>query len=768
MTQHMKFGIGRPMRRKEDPAFITGHGRYLADTVPADAARAVMVRSQHAHADFTIHNADEVRGMPGVLAVLTAQDTAHLNPMPSINAPANHDGSPITIPEFRVLPESRVRFVGDTVAVVVAETEAQARDGAEALFVDYKALDVAANMPSATADGAPVIHDHAPGNIAFDFHSGDREGAAQALDGAAQVAEIELVNNRVVTNFMETRGAIGSIEEDTGRYVLEASSQGVHLLLNVIAGVIFDLPKERFRIITPDVGGGFGTKYFCYREYSLVLIAAEKTGRKVAWIADRSDHFLADYHGRDHISKARMGFDEKGRIVALDVDTLANIGGYISQLGAFVPTNGSAMISGVYRIPNIGLRVRGVYTNCVPCDAYRGAGRPEAAYLIERLIDKAARDMGLDPATLRKRNYIPPSAMPHDTKIGRVYDSGEFKALHDKAFEMADVNGFRARLREAKKRGKLRGIGHALYIEACSGGGEERARLTLGEDGVLTIRIGTQSNGQGHHTAYAQLASQALGISPDAVRVIQGDTDEVKFGAGTGGSRSIPVGGTAVKAGGDKLAEQIRKIASEKLEADAADVELFENGARVVGTDQSVSFGDIAKAAPEPLDLTEGRTPEAPTFPNGMHVVEVEVDPETGVTEIVKYTVLDDFGDVVNPMMLEGQIHGGIAQGMGQALLERTVYDESGQLITASLQDYCLPRADDLCDIVFDTRNVPCKTNPLGLKGAGEAGAIGASPSVINAVVDALHREYGITHIDMPATPMAVWNAIQAARAAQG
>ncbi|MEZ5877278.1 MAG: xanthine dehydrogenase family protein molybdopterin-binding subunit [Tepidamorphaceae bacterium] len=760
----MKFGIGASLRRKEDPAFITGKGRYLADTVPPDTARAIMVRSQYAHADFEITNADDVRAMPGVLAVITAEDTAHLNSLPSINVPLNHDGSKIVVPEFPVLPKSRVRYVGDSVAMVVAETEAQARDAVEALMIDYTALDVAADLRSAVAEGAPVIHENAAGNIAFDWYGGDVPAAREAMKTATQVAEIELINNRVVTNFMETRGAIGSIEPETGRYVLEVSSQGVHLVINVLASMVFNLPNDRFHIITPDVGGGFGTKYFCYREYALVLIAAEKTGRKVAWIADRSDHVLADYHGRDHITKAKMGFDDRGKIVALEVDTLANLGGYMSQLAAFVPTNGSALIAGVYRIPEIGVRVRGVYTNSSPCDAYRGAGRPEAAYVIERLIDKAARDFGMDPAALRKRNYIPPSALPHTTKVGRTYDSGEFKALHEQAFETADVKGFKARLRETKKRGKLRGLGHALYIEACSGGGEERARLSLGKDGVLTIYIGTQSNGQGHHTAYAQLASEALSIDPDKVRVVQGDTDQVKYGMGTGGSRSIPVGGTAVKTGGDKLAEKIRKHAAEKLEASVADIELFEDGARIAGTDRSMSFGEIAASSPEPFDITEGRMPEAPTFPNGMHVIEVEVDPETGVTEVVKYTVVDDFGVTLNPIMLEGQIHGGIAQGLGQALMERTVYDDSGQLVTASLTDYCLPRADDFPAIAFSTRNVPCKTNPLGLKGAGEAGAIGASPAVINAVVDALHREYGITHIDMPATPETVWSAIQSAR----
>ncbi|MCC0016088.1 MAG: xanthine dehydrogenase family protein molybdopterin-binding subunit [Rhodobiaceae bacterium] len=759
----MKFGIGAPLRRKEDPAFVTGHGRYLADTVPPGAARAVMVRSQYAHADFTIANADEVRAMPGVLAVITAADTAHLKPLPSINVVRNHDGSAVPVPEHPILPASRVRYVGDSIAMVVAETEAQARDGAEALVVDYTPLPVAADMRAAMDAGAPAIHAEGPGNVAFDYHLGDVAAAKAAVDSAAQVAEIELVNNRVVTNFMEVRGAIGSIEPDTGRYVLQASTQGVHLVLGILADFVFAQPRDRFRIITPDVGGGFGTKYFCYREYALVLVAAEKTGRTVAWIADRSDHFLADYQGRDHITHARLGFDARGRIVGMQVDTLANLGGYMSQLGAFVPTNGSAMLPGVYRIPVLGARVRGIYTNTVPLDAYRGAGRPEAAYVIERAIDKAARDLGIAPETLRKRNYIPPTALPHTTKGARTYDSGEFKALHEQAFEMADAKGFKARARESKKRGRLRGIGHALYIEACSGGGEERARLTLGTDGILTVRIGTQSNGQGHHTAYAQLASEALGIDPERVRVVQGDTDEIAFGAGTGGSRSIPVGGTAVKTGGDELAEKIRKIAADTLEASAADIELYEDGARIAGTDRTMSFGDIAAAAPEPLDLTEGRLPQAPTFPNGMHVVEVEVDPETGTTDVVKYTVLDDFGVVLNPILLEGQIHGGIGQGLGQALMERTVHDADGQLVTASLMDYCLPRADDFPDIVFATRNVPCKTNPLGLKGAGEAGAIGASPAVTNAVVDALHRAHGITHIDMPATPETVWRAIREA-----
>ena len=762
----MKFGFGAAVRRTEDFALIQGQGHYTADLAPENAARAVVLRSPMGHADFRINNADDIRGMPGVLAVLTAAEVSDLGPLPCVAPAKNHDGTLTPMPDNPVLPASRVRHVGDAMAMVVAETEAQARDAVEAFDIDFTDLPAVVDMKRAISEGAPRLHETVPGNVAFDWRLGEAGATQAALNASARVIELELVNNRVVTNFLEPRAAIGEIEEGTGRYVLTCGSQGVHGIVRVLAGKVFNTAPEMFRVKTPDVGGGFGTKIFCYREYALVLRAAEMTGRPVVWIGDRTEHFTGDYHGRDNITRVRLGVDEKGRITALDVDTLANMGGYLSHYGPFVPTLGAPMLPGVYRVPVMHARVRGVYTNTVPVDAYRGAGRPEATVVIERIIDKAARELGLKPEVFRKRNYIPPSYMPYKTAAGRIYDSGEFAKLQEAALEAADHRGFRARMSQSRRAGKLRGIGFAVYIEACGGGGPENARVRLEKDGQVTVLIGTQSNGQGHATAYAQLVADQLAVPSWRVNVIQGDSDLIRTGAGTGGSRSLPVGGMAVKNASTSLAEKIREQASDMLEAAAGDLEFSQNGVRIAGTDKAVALSEIAVRSDMPLEAEEGFTPSAPTYPNGVHVIELEIDPETGNTDILRYTVVDDFGRPVNPMLLEGQVHGGIAQGVGQALLEHTVYDDTGQLLTATYMDYTMPRADDLTMIDFSTRNVPCKTNPLGIKGAGEAGAIGATPALINALVDALHRAYGITHVEMPATPQRLWQIIREARKA--
>jgi carbon-monoxide dehydrogenase large subunit len=756
----MKFGFGAAVRRTEDLTLIQGQGRYTADLAPEGAARAVVLRSPMGHADFTINNADEVRAMPGVLAVITAAEVADLGPLPCAAPAKNHDGTLTPIPDNPILPVSRVRHVGDAMAMVIADTEMQARDAVEAFDVDFTARDAVVDMRKAMAPDAPQLHDDVPGNVAYDWRLGDPEATDAALAASDKVIELELINNRIVTNYLEPRAAIGQIDE-TGRYVLTCGSQGVHGILKTLSAGVFNLPKERFRVITPDVGGGFGTKIFCYREYALVLRAAEMIGRPVLWIGDRSEHFMGDYHGRDNITRVKLGVNEKGRITALDVDTLANMGGYLSHYGPFVPTLGAPMLPGVYRVPAFNSRVRGIYTNTVPVDAYRGAGRPEATVVIERIIDKAARELGMKPEAFRKKNYIPPSAMPHKTKAGRTYDSGEFAQLQDTAFAQADWKGFNARLRASKKQGKLRGIGYATYIEACGGGAPENAKVRLETDGTVTVLIGMQTNGQGHATAYAQLVADQLAVPAWRVKLIQGDTDLIETGSGTGGSRSLPVGGAAVRQASISLADKIRAEASDMLEASEADLEFSENGVRIAGTDKAVPLSDIAAKAEVTLEAKEGFAPSAPTYPNGIHVIELEIDPDTGVTEIQRYTVVDDFGRPVNPMMLEGQVHGGIAQGIGQAALEHTVYEDSGQLLTASFMDYTLPRADDLPMIDFSMRNVPCKTNPLGIKGAGEAGAIGATPAYMNAIIDALHRAYGITHVDMPVTPQRMWQIIQ-------
>lgn len=764
----MKFGIGASVRRKEDSAFITGTGHYLSDSRPDDTTWAQIVRSPVGHGRFKIDNLDEVAAMPGVFAVLTAADLGDLKPMPCYGQAPNSDGSKLEVPPYPVLAEDTVRYVGDAVAMIVAGTQAQARDAAEALFVDYQELPAITDLKAAVEDGAPQIWPTRPNNVAFDAHVGDKDKTDAAFADADRVVSVELVNNRIVTNYMEPRGAIGSYDTDTNRYTLICGSQGAGLVKNILSNMIFGLEPDKFHIITPDTGGGFGTKLFVYREYPLVLIAAQKIGRPVTWISDRSEHFLADCHGRDNVSRAELALDAKGKFLGLRVDTLANMGGYLAQFGPFVPFGGAGMIPGVYRFKTVHGRVRGIYTNTVPLDAYRGAGRPEAAYLIERLVDKAARETGIKPDALRRKNFITPSAMPWSTPTGKVYDSGEFDGHMRHAMEVADWKGFTARLRASKKAGKLRGIGLATYIEACSGGGAETARVVLRDDGRLTVFVGTQSTGQGHVTSYAQVVSERLGIDPEFVDVIQGDTDAYEYGSFTGGSRSIPVGGAAVSVTSVKLGERIKEKASGMLEAGVQDLEFVDGKVAIAGTDRSVTFAEVAeKAVADGDDMTETdswQPPEA-TYPNGSHVVEVEVDPGTGHIDILGYTVVDDFGVLMNPMLLEGQVHGGVAQGIGQAMLERTVYDDDGQLLSATLQDYALPRADDMPDIHFETRNVPCKTNLLGMKGAGEAGAIGACPAVVNAVVDALHRAAGITHIDMPMTPEKVWRVLSEAEA---
>jgi len=765
----MKFGIGASLRRKEDSAFITGKGSYLSDRRPENSAIAHVVRSPIAHARFTIENLDEVRAMPGVLAVMTSDDLGHINPSPCVGQAPNSDGSKLEVPPFPVLAIDTVRYVGDAVAMIVADSQTEARDAAEALMVDYEGLPVVTDLAEAVKDGAPQIWPTRKNNFAYDAHVGDKEATDAAFAKADRVVTLELVNNRLVTNYMEPRGAIGSYDPETDRYTLICGSQGVGLVKNILAGMVYKADPDKFRIITPDTGGGFGTKLFVYREYPLVLEASKMVGRPVTWISDRSEHFLADSHGRDNLTKAELALDDKGRFLGLRVDTLANMGGYLAQFGPFVPFVGAGMIPGVYRFKTAHGRVRGVYTNTVPVDAYRGAGRPEAAYMIERLVDKAARELGMKPDALRRKNFITPSAMPWKTPTGKVYDSGEFDGHMRHAMEVADWKGFNARLRGSKKAGKLRGIGLATYIEACSGGAPETARVALNRDGRITVHVGTQSTGQGHVTSYAQIVAERLGLDPELIDVVQGDTDAYEHGSFTGGSRSIPVGGAAVSVSSVKLGERIKAKAADLLETAPGDLEFLDGTVRIAGTDRAVSFADVAeKAAAEGDDMTEtdSWTPPEATYPNGTHVVEVEVDPGTGHIDIAGYTVVDDFGVLLNPMLLQGQVHGGIAQGLGQAILERTVYDEEGQLLSATLQDYTLPRADDMPDIHFETRNVPCKTNLLGMKGAGEAGAIGACPAVVNAVVDALHRAAGIDHIDMPMTPEKVWRVLHEAQAA--
>jgi carbon-monoxide dehydrogenase large subunit len=652
--------------------------------------------------------------------------------------------------------------VGDAVAMVVAETAAIARDAAEAIEIAYEPHAVVTSIAEAIRPGAPMVWEHSPDNIAYDQTLGNEQKTNAAFGKAARVVELTVENNRLVTNYMETRACIGAFDPATGKYTLTLGSQGVHGIRSAVAEVM-KIEEDDLRVITPDVGGGFGTKSFNYREYPLVLAAAKALGRPVRWTQERTEHFLSCAHGRDNLTKAELALDARGRFLALRVHIRGNLGAYCSQYGPYIPWLGATMATGSYDIRHMFVRCQGVYTHTVPVDAYRGAGRPEAAYLLERLVDKAAREMGIKPEAIRARNFIKPSAMPYRTQTKRTYDVGDFEGHMKAALGKADQKGFPARRKASEKAGKLRGFGFASYIECTAWGSGEDVEVSLGKDGRLTLLIGTQSNGQGHQTAYAQAVSQALDVPLDRITVVQGDTASVRTGNGTGGSRSIPVGAVSAYRASEGLAEKLKELAAENMEVAVQDLALSGGRITIVGTDRGMGFAEIAalpKATPDMLAASNEFTPPDATYPNGTHVAEVEVDPATGVVKVVRYTIVDDFGMTVNPLLLAGQVHGGIVQGIGQALLERTVYDASGQLLSASLMDYAMPRAADAPSFDFETRNVPSTTNPLGIKGAGEAGSIGSCPAVMNALVDALHKAKGVTHVDMPATPEKVWRII--------
>jgi aerobic carbon-monoxide dehydrogenase large subunit len=758
----MKFGFGQPLTRKEDDPLLRGAGRYIADVSPAKPLQAVVVRSPHAHARFRIGDLARVRAMPGVHLVLTAADISGLGPLPT---PGVVPDVEIKIPAYPILAEEVARHVGDAVAFVVADSIDAAKDAAEAIEIDWQQLPHIIGAVAALKPGAPKVWADRADNLSFATEVGDAGATKEAFANAARTVELTIINQRLVTNYLDTRGVVA--EYDGERYTLTLGSQGSHIIRDIIAGEVMKLPPDKMRVVTPDVGGGFGTKLFPYREYALAAVAAERLRRPVKWVCDRTEHFLGDSHGRDNISTARLAVDDKGRFLALELDIIADMGAYLSCYAPYIPWLGVGMATGPYDIPVAHIRLRAAYTNTVPVDAYRGAGRPEASYLIERVVDAAAHDLGIAPDAIRRRNLIKPKALPYKTPTGKVYDSGDFAGTLARAQELADWEGFNKRAAQSKRTGHLRGIGIATYIEACGNNGPETATLTLDADGGVTLLIGSQSTGQGHATSYAQLIAERLDLPPDRVRVIQGDTDQIKSGAGTGGSSSIPVGGVSVDRATKKLAEQIKEIAADALEASPSDLEIVGGTVRVAGTDRLVSFAELAAqsaVAPEKLRAAEEFSVEPPTYPNGTHIAEVEIDPATGETTITRYVVVDDFGATLNPLLLAGQVHGGAVQGIGQALMEETVYDPgTGQLLSASFMDYAMPRAGHAPDFVFETRNVPCKTNPLGVKGAGEAGAIGSCPAVMNAIIDALWRNYRIRQIDMPATPRRVWEAIAGA-----
>ena len=759
--QALKFGFGQLVLRKEDDPLLRGVGRYIGDVAPRETLHALVLRSPHAHARFHI-DATKARAMAGVRLVLTGAEIDDLGPLPcTVELP----NTVLDVPPYAILARNEVRHVGDAIAFVVADTLERAKDAVETIVVTWEELPHVIDATEALKPSAPLVWPRHRENVVFDLALGDKAATERAFAEAAKIVSLKLVNQRLVANYLDTRGVVADYDAADERLTLTLSSQGPHAIRDVLLKVL-KLPAEKLRVMTPDVGGGFGTKLFPYREYALAAVAAKQLRKPITWIAERSDHFLGDMQGRDNVTNARLALDEKHRFLALDVDLVANMGAYLSQFAPLIPTLGAVLSPGVYDISTCHVRVRGVYTNTVPVDAYRGAGRPEAAYVIERLVDHVAREVGIAPDSLRRRNFIKPGAMPYQSATGQNYDSGNFAAHLERAQELADWSGFAKRLRLSKKAGRLRGIGLSTYIEACGNAGSETATLKLEPDGSVTLLIGSQSTGQGHATAYAQLVADQLGLPPERVNMVQGDTDRINSGLGTGGSSSIPCGGASLAGAAKKLAENLKALAAEALEAGADDLEIVNGTVRVTGTDRMISFAALAQRpdAGNRITATDAFTPPQATYPNGTHVAEVEVDPATGETRIVNYVVVDDFGATLNPLLLAGQVHGGTAQGIGQALMEHAVYDsDSGQLMTATLMDYAVPRADEVPNIAFETRNVPCTHNPLGVKGAGEAGAIGSCPAVMNAIVDALWRAQHISHLDMPATPQRVWSAINIA-----
>lgn len=760
MAAPIKFGVGQSVLRKEDDALIRGKGRYTDDYAPQAALHALMLRSPHAHAKYTI-DVSRARALPGVALILTADDVADLGNLPCL---FNLETDPFTGPPYPILAKDEVRHVGDSIAFVVAETIDQARDAIEAIEVKWSPLPVVTGVVNAVKKGAPQVWPDKPGNVLFDVSIGDKAATEAAFAKAHAVAEISIVNPRVVASFMETRAAVCEYDAKNDHLTLTVGSQGSHRLRDILCQNVLNIPTDKMRVICPDVGGGFGTKLFPYREYALLAVAARKLKKAVRWAADRTEHFMGDAQGRDNVTTAKMALAEDGKFLAMDCDLMGDMGAYLSTFGPYIPHGGAGMLPGLYDIQAFHCRVRTIFTNSVPVDAYRGAGRPEAAYVIERLVDACARKLDMTPDAIRRKNFIQPKALPYKTATGKVYDSGDFAAHLKRAMEIAEWKEFPKRAKLAKKQGLIRGIGLASYVEICGVMGEETANVRLDPNGEVTVLIGTQSSGQGHQTAYAQIVAEQFGLPPERVHVRQGDTAEIATGLGTGGSASIPSGGVSVERATRELGQKLKEIAAQALEAGAGDLEISEGVIRIAGTDRSISFADLAKrpgADPSKLNGSATFASADGTYPNGTHLAEVEIDPATGMIKIVNYVIVDDFGKTLNPLLLAGQVHGGAMQGIGQALMEQVVYGASdGQLITATYMDYALPRAADGPAFVFETANVPCKTNPMGVKGAGEAGAIGSCPAIVNAIVDALWREYKIDHIDMPATPERVWIAI--------
>ncbi len=775
-------GIGAAVRRKEDFRFITGKGQYTDDVSRPGQAHIYFVRSPHAHAKIKRIDTKAAAGMPGVVGVVTGAEFAEskLGNLICGWTVLSKDGSPMKMAPHPALAVGKACHVGDPVAVVVADTLAQAKDAAEKINVDYEVLPAVVDPTKAAGKGAPLIHDAAPNNTIYNWHIGDHDATAAALKGAKHVTKLEFVNNRLVPNAMEPRAALAEYDAGTQHLTLWNATQNPHVARLVISAFVGIAPENKLRVIAPDVGGGFGSKIFIYPEEVVCLWAARQFNRPVKWTAERSESFISDAHGRDHVTTAELALDADHKITGLKVKTVANLGAYMSTFSSAVPTFLYAtLLSGQYAIPHIYAEVDAVYTNTVPVDAYRGAGRPEATFVVERLVEAAARELDLDPADLRKKNFV--KTFPYQTAVASLYDAGDYNASLQKALQIHDYKGFGKRKRESEKNGKIRGIGFATYIEACGvapsslvgqlGAGVglwESAEVRVNPTGSVELLTGCHAHGQGHETTFAQLVAERLGIGIDQVNVVHGDTDKVQFGMGTYGSRSGAVGMSAIVKALDKVEAKAKKIAAHLLEAAEGDIVFKDGKFTVAGTDKSVAWGELALAAYVAHKFPTGEIepglkesafydPTNFTFPAGCHICEVEIDPETGVTSVVGWTAVDDFGTVINPMIVEGQVHGGVAQGVGQALLEHTVYNDSGQLVSGSYMDYAMPRADNLPSLKVDMTVTKCPSNPLGIKGCGEAGAIAAPAAVMNAITNAL----GTEKIDMPATPAAVWNTIQ-------
>lgn len=778
--------IGEAVRRKEDYRFLTGAGQYTDDVVLAHQAQAVFVRSPHAHARVKSVDVHKAEAMPGVLKVFTGKDIeGKMNGLPCGWLITSTDGTPMKEPPHPVLAQGKVRYVGDHVAVVVAETLQQARDAAEAVDVDYEVLD--AVVAVGDAKQGPALHDIAPDNRCYQWAIGDKTAVDAAFAKAAHVTRLDLVNNRLIPNAMEPRAAIGSYNRATDEYTLYVANQNPHVERLLMTAFVLGLPEHKVRVIAPDVGGGFGSKIFLYAEDVALTWAARQLNRSIKWTAERSEAFLSDAHGRDHLSHAEMAMDKDGKFLALRVHTDANLGAYLSTFSTAVPTILYAtLLAGQYTTPQIYVEVDAWFTNTAPVDAYRGAGRPEATYLLERLVSRCGWELGLGQDEIRRRNFI--TQFPYQTPVALQYDVGDYPAAMDQAQKLADVAGYAARVKASAAKGLKRGIGYSSYIEACGiapsniagalgarAGLFECGEVRVHPTGSVTVFTGSHSHGQGHETTFAQVVAARLGIPVENVDVVHGDTGRVPFGMGTYGSRSISVGGAAIMKALDKIEAKAKKIAAHLMEASDADIEFSGGEFKVKGTDKKVPFTQIALTAYVPhnypldklepgLNETAFYDPTNFTFPAGTYICEVEVDPATGAVRVDRFTAVDDFGTIINPMIVEGQVHGGLVQGIGQALLENCVYDrQTGQLLTGSFMDYAMPRADDFPNFQLDTICTPCTHNPLGTKGCGEAGAIGSPPAVINAVLDAL-RPLGVKEFDMPASPARVWDAIQSAK----